>query len=441
MTPVFAARRRAEEFASLVEAPSNRGSGDARYDDLLRVVGTLRDADPVTARPEFVADLRERLLTAADTVLVPSGTTKVPTETDRLTLPPRRSARERRIAAVVGGLALVGATTSMAVAAQDALPGEALYPVKRDGERPDRPPVLRGRQGRHPAGQRQRPTRRGRRAERERQRRGHDRHRGHARHVHRQASEASDLLLADYADNDNQASVSELRDFTAQSLDQLTALEPQVPDDARDELVRAARVLLDIDAAAQQACPICGGRGSPRSRGSSRAPSPTSRSRPRRSRPRRARPRRARPRRLPTRRSPAARHRRRNRPAGRRCPRSSPRSCPRAASRSRRRRRLRPTASRRRRRERRPHRRADRPARERRVDWDLEPQAGPDPHRIRGRGGRGHGRRSTTSSTALATRWTTRSTTRWTRSPARSCPDPVPDRDQRKTDSRFISNE
>ena len=126
---MFAARRRAEEFASLVEAPSNRGSGDARYDDLLRVVGTLQDADPVTARPEFVADLRERLLTAADTVLVPSGTTKVPTETDRLTLPPRR--RERRIAAVVGGLALVGATTSMAVAAQDALPGEALYPVKR----------------------------------------------------------------------------------------------------------------------------------------------------------------------------------------------------------------------------------------------------------------------------------------------------------------------
>ena len=70
-------------------------------------------------------------MTAADTALVPSGTAKVPTETERLTLPPRRSARERRIAAAVGGLALVGATTSMAMAAQDALPGEALYPVKR----------------------------------------------------------------------------------------------------------------------------------------------------------------------------------------------------------------------------------------------------------------------------------------------------------------------
>jgi hypothetical protein len=262
MTPVFAARRRAEEFASLVEAPSTRGSGDARYDDLLRVVGTLRDADPVTARPEFVADLRERLLTAADTVLVPSGTTKVPTETDRLTLPPRRSARERRIAAVVGGLALVGATTSMAVAAQDALPGEALYPVKRAMENAqtglqfseaDKGAILLA----SASGRLDEVGALSENASDEDTIAIADT----LDTFTAQASEASDLLLADYADNDNQASVSELRDFTAESLDQLTALEPQVPDDARDELVSAARVLLDIDAAAQQACPICGGSG------------------------------------------------------------------------------------------------------------------------------------------------------------------------------------
>ena len=67
MTPVFAARRRAEEFAALVETPSTGGSGDPRYDDLLRLVGSLRDTAPVTARPEFVADLRERLLTETST--------------------------------------------------------------------------------------------------------------------------------------------------------------------------------------------------------------------------------------------------------------------------------------------------------------------------------------------------------------------------------------
>ena len=64
-----------------------------------------------------------------------------------------------------------------------------------------------------------------------------------------------------YAENGDQASISELRDFTADSLDQLTALESQVPDAAEDELVRAAQLLVEIDAAAQRACPLCAGSG------------------------------------------------------------------------------------------------------------------------------------------------------------------------------------
>lgn len=263
MTPVFAARRRAEEFAALVDAPSTGGSDDPRYDDLLLLVGTLRDTTPVTARPEFVADLRGRLMTAADAALTPAEAAQVPTEAQRLTLPPRRSARERRIAAAVGGLALVGATTSVAMAAQNALPGDVLYPVKRavenaqtgiqlgDGDKGVA--LLANASGRldevsalseDPSG-------------------GEDT----AAIADTlgafvdQASEASDLLLADYAENGNQASISELRDFTADSLDQLTALESQVPDAAQDELVLAAQLLVEIDAAAQRACPLCAGSG------------------------------------------------------------------------------------------------------------------------------------------------------------------------------------
>ncbi len=41
----------------------------------------------------------------------------------------------------------------------------------------------------------------------------------------------------------------------------LTALESVVPEQARDELLRAARILTQIDAQAQQACPSCGGDG------------------------------------------------------------------------------------------------------------------------------------------------------------------------------------
>ena len=60
MSPVFAARRRAEEFDALVEArTAGRPVDDARFDDLLDVVGALRSTPQPQARPEFVADLRD----------------------------------------------------------------------------------------------------------------------------------------------------------------------------------------------------------------------------------------------------------------------------------------------------------------------------------------------------------------------------------------------
>ncbi len=44
-------------------------------------------------------------------------------------------------------------------------------------------------------------------------------------------------------------------------METLAALEDVVPVDARDELLHAARVLTQIDAEAEQACPDCGGDG------------------------------------------------------------------------------------------------------------------------------------------------------------------------------------
>ncbi|MGZ5405066.1 MAG: hypothetical protein ACXWDL_10490, partial [Nocardioides sp.] len=74
-----------------------------------------------------------------------------------------------------------------------------------------------------------------------------------------QALLASDLLLADYAENGDDASIEELREFTSTSMDTLTQVESLLPDEARDELVHAAEVLGDIDAAAGGACPECSG--------------------------------------------------------------------------------------------------------------------------------------------------------------------------------------
>lgn len=258
MTPVFAARRRAEEFAALVEDPST-GGPDTRFTDLLELVGTLRAAPAAEPRPEFVVALRERLLLAADTALVPS---RPVADAARLTLPPRRSARDRRIAAAVGGLALVGATTSMAMAAQSALPGDVLYPIKRAIENAQTGVTV----GEGQKGEGLLANASGRLDEVS----ALSRSGGAAdtlaiadtlNDFTEQATEASDLLLSDYAQSGHASSIADLRDFTASSIEQLTGLEPQVPAAAHDELLHAAHVLFAIDAAAEQACPACGGAG------------------------------------------------------------------------------------------------------------------------------------------------------------------------------------
>ena len=252
MSPVFTARRRAEEFATLVEDPSTPGGGAARYAELLDLVAAMQAAPAPVARSEFVADLREQLVAEAASATVPE-------QTARLSLPPRRRARERRIAAVVGGIAIVGASTSVAMASEQALPGDALYPVKRAiedvhtnisigdadkghtvlanaGDRLDEVTAL---------------TRSGDAGDEAQVASTLD-------DFTAQATEASDLLLSDYAVSGHQASVTALREFAAASLDRLTTLEPQMPGQARDELVRAAKVVVAIDAAAHQACPGCG---------------------------------------------------------------------------------------------------------------------------------------------------------------------------------------
>ena len=260
MTPVFGARRRAEEFHTLVEDPSTGGLHDARYADFLDIVASLREAPEAQPRAEFVTGLRERLMIEAQTVLATAD------QDARLTLPSRRTtrrpARERRIAVAAAGFAIVGATTSMAMAAQSALPGDALYPLKR---------LLEGAEAGMAVDEADKgatllENASGRLAEITALSRDGQFEDGAAiadtlNTFTRQAIEASDLLLADYAATGDEKSIAELRDFTGQSMQTLTELESVVPDEARDELLRAARILTQIDAQAQQACPSCGGDG------------------------------------------------------------------------------------------------------------------------------------------------------------------------------------
>lgn len=125
MSPRPAPRETAEELQRVLEG---RGTAEetARHADLVRTVELLT-THAVQPRPAFSADLRERLMTAARTELVPDPTATV--RVLRPTVPARR-----RFGAVAASLVIVGTAAGAAAASTDALPGDPLYPVKRGTE-------------------------------------------------------------------------------------------------------------------------------------------------------------------------------------------------------------------------------------------------------------------------------------------------------------------
>lgn len=251
MTPVFTSARRAAEFDALVE----RGANDARYADLLALVAGLRELPQAEPRPEFSAVLRERLMTEAETLLVPSPTSGARA---RATSPTRR--RERRVAAAVAGLSLVGATSGVAMASQGALPGDPLYGVKRALESVHTQLSLtdaaKGRTLLDDAS--------GRLSEVSAladEGSGSDQIVTTLNTFGDQAGDGANLLLGDYADNRDPALIVALRDFTGAAVARLADLDGRIPADARPALLRAASRIFVIDARAQAACPGCGGTG------------------------------------------------------------------------------------------------------------------------------------------------------------------------------------
>ena len=260
MSP-FATRRRAEEFAAVVDGqPAPMGALETRYDDLLALVGAMRAVPQPQARPEFVADLRERLLAEAATLPA-----RERSETERLRLrtpdPGKvRNPRERRFAVAMGGLALVGATATLSVVAQSALPGDVLYPLKR-GIESAHAGLSVGDEGRGTTLLASASTRLD-----EVSRLGQLGAQEHEAEIAEtledftaQSIEASDLLLRSYAEKGDDATVTDLRSFSARSMQSLSDLDGQVPPSAQDEWVHAVTALVRIDDEATLACPACEG--------------------------------------------------------------------------------------------------------------------------------------------------------------------------------------
>jgi hypothetical protein len=252
MTALFSTRRRAEEFAAAVDGRSH--DADSPLRDLVVVATRLRShaADSAAVpRLEFSQDLRARLMAEAEHALAPHAP---------LTLPVReRGPRERRLVAAASVVVLVGGTAGMAAAAQDALPGEALYPIKRGLERAEAELSIstagRGQDLLHQAQDRLAEVE-GLLAD------------GSVTTTPQvpatledfitQAQEGAGLLLTSYEETRDPAAVAAVRGFATEAVATLRELARTAPPAAQDELADAALALADIDRQAVALCDSCG---------------------------------------------------------------------------------------------------------------------------------------------------------------------------------------
>jgi len=255
------ARRRAEELDAAV---SRRASGTTpaapELAPLLDVVAQLRAEAATTApspRPDFSRDLRALLMAEADTALVPAA---APADDDRLRLPVHATPRrQRRVAAVAAAVVIAGTSSTMAYAAQDALPGDSLYPVKRalEGARgtisltdeakgtvtlrhaAQRLAEVEGLVARDEASSRAQVP-------------------GSLETFTDQADDAAALLLGAAADSGHTAPVVQVRSFVSESIAALSGLQSQVGDDAEAAFADAVAALVAIDEQALAQCAACG---------------------------------------------------------------------------------------------------------------------------------------------------------------------------------------
>lgn len=249
-------QRRAEEFDAAVSGRA-RGTSEERYAELLDVVAALRSVPQPAARPEFVADLRTQLMAAAaEMPAAPERRTDAATAL-RLTPQQKRGSRERRMAALLGGFAVVAASGSMAVASQSALPGDTLYPIKRAIENAHanlesspqaKASVLLDNAATRLTEVEQLSSRSNADA-------------GEISSTLQafkdQTSQAGAVAIDAFNSGADSSALTALRTFASSSMGRLSALDDVLPVGSRPALVAAAQTVQSVDQAAYDVCPTC----------------------------------------------------------------------------------------------------------------------------------------------------------------------------------------
>lgn len=257
MIPLLAARRRADEFDALVQG-KERADAHPELVALAAVADELVSASSVPT-PEMSksagADLRSRLMAEADEVLLPLPRgAKLGAAAGNGRAPGAR--RDRRIAIAASALVAIGATTSAAVASQDAVPGDTLYPIKRLVE--DVRTTLhfddtaRGESQLEIAGGRLDELSELARAK------GTDSNLERALIDFRaDTNKAAKTLIGRHEETGEQAPLVTLDEFSASSLERLGTISAALPSNVLDELGRTTLLLRDLDTAVSDLCPDC----------------------------------------------------------------------------------------------------------------------------------------------------------------------------------------
>lgn len=268
MTRAFPTRRRGDTFDHLVESASTGADiapgAPADLRELASLATSLAQVPAPQPRAAFSADLRERLMTAAATEL---GQPKTAAVRDKLTVrglgattPKQRS--QRRLTVAIAALAVIGGTTGTAIASQNALPGDMLYPVKRAIEN-IHTSISQGDESKGKTLIADANTRLSEADTLSARRQASD-----AGEISttltsfsQQAQHASTLLIEDYQTHHDPASITALHQFTARSITQLTQISANVPPTVHAALTQATQTLISIDQQAGQLCPSCGNLG------------------------------------------------------------------------------------------------------------------------------------------------------------------------------------
>jgi hypothetical protein len=250
MRPLLPAQRAAEEFAGVVDGHPGDGVAD-RYAPLAEVVTLLRGHEQPVPRPEFVTDLRERLMLAAETELRPAAAAA---PESRQSLRPRR--RERHLAAAAAALVLVGGTAGVATAAQGSLPGDPLYPLKLGIEQASvalhPSDAGKGTDLLQQAGTRLAETRS---LIAERAPAGQVAQ--SLRSFSSTAGQGADLLFRDYQSNADSQAISTVHSFATAQMAVLKGLAPRAPAGTASAFEQAANTVAGLDQQADALCAAC----------------------------------------------------------------------------------------------------------------------------------------------------------------------------------------